>query len=138
MENVLIWGTGIAYLKLVNIIRVHEKNGDFKVVGITSDEYFYSSVDGYRFIRKEDLYKESFEYILVTNKNYQEVFKEIANRRIRCSVIRADVLLHPDFDWKRYLKIKKRVPSIISRNCWGGILYNAMGLEFTSPTINMW
>lgn len=31
-----------------------------------------------------------------------------------------------------------RVPSIISRDCIGGVLYNRMGQVFTSPTINLY
>lgn len=33
---------------------------------------------------------------------------------------------------------KYRVPSIISRDCIGGVLYNRMGQVFTSPTINLY
>ena len=37
--------------------------------------------------------------------------------------------------WRR-MRLRSR-PTVISRNCVGGILYHDLGLEFLSPTINM-
>ena len=41
------------------------------------------------------------------------------------------------FDLNKYLEVKKHTPSIFSPNCWGGITYNYLKLQFTSPLINM-
>lgn len=44
--------------------------------------------------------------------------------------------------FRRYLWLKKRLKnknfSLISNNCIGGIIYNDLGLKFTSPTINLY
>ena len=37
---------------------------------------------------------------------------------------------------KREMLINK-TPTIISSDCTGGVVYNELGLEFRSPTINM-
>ena len=38
-----------------------------------------------------------------------------------------------------YLEIlKKDTPTILSPNCWGGLTYHQLGLQFMSPLINMW
>ena len=34
--------------------------------------------------------------------------------------------------------LKKNTPTILSPNCWGGLTYHSLGLEFMSPLINMW
>lgn len=43
----------------------------------------------------------------------------------------------PGFDFDKYLRIKKNIPTIFAPNCWGGVTYNSLGLEFKSPFINM-
>ena len=35
------------------------------------------------------------------------------------------------------LNLRKNPPSIFSKNCWGGLTYHSLDLEFTSPFINM-
>ena len=34
-------------------------------------------------------------------------------------------------------RLKNSCPTIISRNCVGGIIYHDLGLKFNSPTINL-
>jgi len=47
------------------------------------------------------------------------------------------VMALPGFDFDKYICIKKHTPTIFAPNCWGGITYNSLGLEFKSPFINM-
>ena len=35
------------------------------------------------------------------------------------------------------MKLKKSPPSILSNDCWGAFTYHSLGLEFTSPLINL-
>lgn len=43
----------------------------------------------------------------------------------------------PGFDFDKYEKIRGNTPTIISPNCWAGMLYNRLGLPFKTPLINM-
>lgn len=52
-------------------------------------------------------------------------------------LILGKVFTIPGFEWEKYLSIKKKGISIISNYCIGGMLYHTFGLEFKSPTINM-
>lgn len=38
----------------------------------------------------------------------------------------------------RRRRLKNKTPSIICNNCIGGIIYHDMGLQFRSPTVNLW
>lgn len=81
-----------------------------------------------------------FDYIIVTNADYSGVMKEaetLYGKQIQEKMIAGRVLQHPDFDFAKYIRIRKHVPSIISQDCFGGILYSNLGLPFLSPTINM-
>ena len=40
MYQVLIWGTGTNYQKLINLIKYYEKQKWFEVIGVTSDDKF--------------------------------------------------------------------------------------------------
>ena len=53
--------------------------GGFRVVGITSNDDIYTSVDGYPFIPKGKLQEIEFDYILVTIDNYFSVVREAEN-----------------------------------------------------------
>jgi len=44
----------------------------------------------------------------------------------------------PFFDFDEYIKIKESNISILSDYCFAGYLYHKFGLQFTSPTINMY
>ena len=56
---------------------------------------------------------------------------------IKDRMIAGRVLQYPDFDFVQYVKIRQHVPSVISKNCFAGLLYHQLDLPFRSPTINM-
>ena len=47
-------------------------------------------------------------------------------------------VLVPGFTLARYKMLRHSQLSIISSNCWGGLLYHLFELQFTSPTVNMY
>ena len=42
------------------------------------------------------------------------------------------------FSMERYKKLRRSKLSILSQNCWGGLIYHSFGLQFLSPTINLY
>ena len=44
----------------------------------------------------------------------------------------------PGFSMERYRKLRRSKLSILSQNCWGGLVYHSFGLQFLSPTINLY
>lgn len=44
----------------------------------------------------------------------------------------------PGFSMERYKKLRRSKISIVSQNCWGGLIYHSFGLQFLSPTINLY
>lgn len=140
MYKVLIWGTGRCYCQLFNLLRFYELGGVIRIVGITSNDDFYTSVNGYPFIKKAKLREIEFDYIIVTIKDYWGAVQEaevLYGNQIQEQMIAGRVLQYPEFDFDQYIKIRKHVPSIISQDCFAGLLYHNLGLPFLSPTINM-
>ena len=44
----------------------------------------------------------------------------------------------PGFTLEKYQKLRRAKLSILSQNCWGGLIYHSFGLKFLSPTINLY
>lgn len=139
MFKVLIWGTGVEYSRYINCIKYLELKEQIQVVAVVSNDlYIRGTIDGYRYINKEDINVQEFDYCFVAVQNMQAVMKEAIRYGIQpnyCIPIR--VVAIPGFDFGEYIKLKKSSISIFSVNCFAGICYNYLGLPFLSPTINM-
>ncbi len=136
MLKIIICGTGKKYNENLNTIRLFEMTGEIKVCGVITPEISNGFIDGYKIIRASELSDMEFDYCLFAQgeANIAEATKYMPRNKI----IPIDVLKVPYFNFARYDKLKKNPVSIISANCWGGICYHYLGLEFTSPTINLW
>ncbi len=138
----LIWGTGKAFGTYLWKIKYYEEVGTIAVCGITSNDGIYSEVAGYRFIQKNDIEGAEIDIciIIATTDNIKlEIYAEAISRGISDSkIVPCEVMTLLGFDFMKYRKIKESTPTIFSPNCWGGITYNQLGLEFRSPLMNMW
>lgn len=136
----LIWGTGIIYSQNINIIKYYEMLGTIEVVGVTSNTTAFRGILGYSYICKKHIKDLLFDIVVVmaNGTTFSEIRKEAIGLGIdEEKIISHKVFMLPNFDLKKYIEIKKNIPTIFANNCWGGLTYNKLGLEFTSPLINM-
>ena len=137
----LLWGGGNVFRDYYHVVKYYETLGDITVYGVTSNDSLYDTLGGYRFIHKKCIDYRNFDAVIImsTQKNLtDEIITEAQARGIPNErIIPCRVLLLYGFNIKKYLKIKKSVPSIFAPNCWAGITYNSLGLQFKSPFINM-
>lgn len=140
MKKVLLWGMGKDFVQHRYIIKYFEMLGKFSVVGVTSSTTVYEEFYGYKYIRKNNINNVEFNYIVVMaeGEGYKEILKEAFSLGIaEENIFNYRVLSIPNFDIDKYINLKKNIPSIFSNNCLGGLIYHSLGLEFTSPLINM-
>lgn len=140
MKKVLLWGMGKCFIENVNVIKYHQVTKTFSVVGVTSNISVYEEFYGYKYIKKCDINTTEYDYIVVIaeEKTYKEILTEAVSYGIARDVIFSyKVLSVPNFDIDRYMYLRKNTPSILIDNCWGGITYHRLDLEFKSPLINM-
>ena len=139
MYNILIWGTGREYNSYFNCIRLLELKGQISIVGITSnDKDINTSIDNYPFVKKEDVNLLDFDYCIVAMGNMSLIINEAESLGIeKTKLIPIRVLSIPNIDFNKYIKLKNSHLTIFSPNCWAGICYHRLGLEFLSPTINI-
>lgn len=53
-------------------------------------------------------------------------------------IILQDIVKLPGFTFEKYKKLRESRLSVISQNCFAGLLYHHFSLPFLSPTINMY
>ena len=100
-------------------------------------------------ISKEDLKNLDYDLILVTGadnsvlitntqSNFVKILKEAQSLEIDTDKIILDrVICVPFFTLEKYKKLRHSQLSILSMNCFAGLLYHRFGLPFLSPMINM-
>lgn len=91
-------------------------------------------------ISKKDLPSMNYDLILVVGQDASlvPILKESKELQIDPDKVILDrTICLPGFTFDRYKKLRNSQLSILSINCWGGLVYHTLGLQFLSPTINM-
>lgn len=139
MYNIVIWGCGGTYNKYINCIKLQEVLGEISIIGITGKDKLYLCLDGYRYISPCDLKRSNADFVIIASDLYfNEIFKEAMSLGFtEDNIIQAKAFAYPGFIFSDYVELLRSHVSIIANNCWGGIVYNKLGLQFRSPFINM-
>ncbi|MFC5528947.1 DUF1919 domain-containing protein [Cohnella yongneupensis] len=135
----IVWGVGLDYDLYLNAVKHQERLGNIEIVGVTSNQSIYSRVDGYRFIPKEELKSIDFDLLIIASLgSFNAIRQDAIGRGIDArKLVSIKLFALPELDLDKYLAIKNGNLTIFSNNCWGGITYNRLGMEFLSPFINM-
>ena len=141
MYKIIVWGLGRQYNSCLNLLKMYEEKKQIEICAVTDrDGIPCTCVDGYTFVKKTDLKKVEFDYIIICSDDYFfEIMKDASEE---CEVSREKILSYkimsiPYFSFDKYIELHKRRPSIVSNNCWGGILYNSLYMECRSPFKNV-
>lgn len=139
MYNVIIWGTGNGYNHHLNLIKYFELKGEIFVKGVISnDKEIADKIDGYRFYPKSCVKNIDFDYCIVSIFDFDCIKYEAEILGIKKNqLIPIKVLEIPHFSFEKYIRLKEEGITILSRNCWAGVCYHYLCLEFQSPTINL-
>lgn len=138
--KILIYGLGEQYNQNFNIIKYYEITQQFAVVGVTAKwTPDACCLDGYDVIEYEAIGRIAFDYLIVMSEIY---FDEIVNDLMQCGIKREKIISYrvlqiPGLDFGRYISFKNKNISIISNNCWGGVICRTLGIECRSPFKNL-
>ena len=138
--NIVLWGLGKNYRMYRNYLKQLESTGDIHIVGVFSvDNFEMSEIDGWPYYVYENIRNVAFDYLIILNEAHeQDIIDNLLEANIeREKIIPGRVLDLPNFDFGRYIQLKKSRISIISRTCLGGMLSRTLGLEYLSPFRNM-
>lgn len=138
--NVVLWGLGKNYRIYRNYLKSLENTGVIHVCGVFSvDNIEVSEIDGWHYYVYEDIPNVAFDYLLVLNETHEQaIIDDLLEANVeREKIIPGRILELPNFDFERYIQLKESRVSIISRTCMGGMLSQAVGLEYLSPFRNI-
>lgn len=138
--KVIIWGTGKQFH--IHKKRVMQLINDqvIDVVGITGSNICDNIGDFQNlFIHKQEIIDCAFDVIIVMSSAYfLEIIAEAEQLGIEPNKVVSYKMLdvrHLNID--KYLRLANSDISIISNNCWGGIVYSTLGLKCNSPFKNL-
>ncbi|MCM1214437.1 MAG: DUF1919 domain-containing protein [Lachnospiraceae bacterium] len=122
------------------IARHYEDTGELDILGITTNDIYYEEIYGYQYIKKADINPQNINYVIALETD--DKYTKIRNEIISCgfsdeAIIPIRPMTLDGFTVQKYNRLKISKPSIFSKNCWGSVTYNKLGLQFNSPTINM-
>jgi len=140
MYNIVLWGAGAVYNKHLNTLKLYEKVGELKVVGITAKALQgVKKLDGYKVYSTEELGLLEYDYLMIMNeRNFREIVDEAIQAGVsKDKIISYRILELPEINFDDYFKLRASKVTIISDNCWGGIAYKTLGLECISPFKNL-
>lgn len=138
--SITVWGIGEVYNKHVNVLRYLEDKAEIEIAAITETGYsFLNNIDGWPVVDKNNLKNIVFDYLIIMReKGKEEVLSEALKLGIpRERILSYEILDIPDINFTEYISLKESRVSIISNNCWGGLVYKTLGFECISPFKNL-
>lgn len=138
--KIVLWGMGKEYNSKVNILKYYEAKGDIQIVALTSNELLpFKYLDNWEIINKEELNEIYFDLLIVMSEiNYRSILKDIVSLGIsKEKIVPCRVLDIPYFNFIDYFELRQNKISILSNNCWGGLVYHTLGMECLSPFKNL-
>lgn len=136
--KVIVLGTGKSYDEHLGEIKYEEAKGNIEVVGVISRVRYYDSLDGYRGLDWSALKKETYDYIILADE-YNVLKEPVLEYGIDENILlNIEIFSIPNFDFPRYIEVYNSNITIISNNCWAGLTYHLLRMQFKSPTINLW
>ncbi len=140
MISILIWGIGEQYNKMRNLIRYFEETNQIRVIALVDKKPFMDKLDGYNVVEPVAIKSLTWDYIVVmAEKSFDVIIDEAINNYFidRNKILTYKILMIPDITIDSYIKLKESNLTIVSNNCWGGMVYKTLGLRCISPFRNL-
>lgn len=139
-DKCIVWGMGNDYESILNQIQFEIYKGNIEVIAIVcrEEDIYCECRDGFPVFQKENVKNLDFDYVIISSSSYlKQIQAEIINLGIaRNRIINGQIFKKPLFDFKMYSQLIKNPVTIITDDCWGGMVYHYLDLPFTSPLVN--
>jgi uncharacterized protein (DUF1919 family) len=137
----VLWGLGALYNRLFNSIKYFEEIGAIEITAVTDNHFSLGShIDNYSLVQPKDIVNVEYDYIVIlSSKFFNEIRRELIETGADSNRILSYRFLEiPNVNVDKYIQLKNSNLSIVSNNCWGGIIYKTLGLECLSPFKNLY
>ena len=149
--TVIIWNYNrnsfqldVSLMEFLLVVRIEKRLKGYSIIN-SSNEYIgifsksralRSKVKKYYLIKELANSKCDIEASVIS---YEDLLKSTNKAGTDISKIPLDkILMIPGFSVEKYRKLLESKLTILSMNCFGGIVSHTLGLRFYSPTINMY
>jgi hypothetical protein len=121
MYRALIWGSGDIFCRNFNLLKSYEMCKNIKISAITSNMTVFDSFAEIKYVAKKDIIKDDYDIVIVMSEDYlDEIVSEAHEIGFAPEqVISYKALIIPNLNLEKYMELKKDVPTIFARNCWG-------------------
>lgn len=132
-----IYGAGNEYSRFCSYLPLYENQ--IEILGIvTTKRQSFSRMDGIPCIVPEEIEQDKMDYVIIAVCKWKEIADILELYNIpKQKIIRSSSFYYPFFSLHEFLKLKRNPISILSNFCWGGMIYQKLGMEVLSPTIDM-
>ena len=139
-KKVVFFGIGVAYEKIITDIEKYNIN---PVALIDNDPNKQGgSRNGIEITGPQNINKLSYDFILLTTPYYNDIERQLRQSGIPKNKI---IGLGTSYSFNSSVietvhvrqKLTNKNFSLISDNCWGGLVYSWLGIQFQSPFINL-
>lgn len=139
MYKIAILYAGEEYSRYVNLIKYEQAKGNIEVIGIGAELYM-NFLDGWKMYTLGDALTLEWDYLVIsaTGNRFYEMKHMLMTLGIsEAKIVPINIFAIPGFDFIEYTQLNESKVSIIASHCWGGFTYHALGMEFLSPTVNL-
>lgn len=139
MYELILWGNASDYDFYKHHILNIFFSTEIQITGFVCNENIpWKNIDDIPVLPIEALLNTYYDYLVDMNRINLDMCKQIIEvmKLDKTKIIKGSVLSLPAFEINEYLYLRSNPVTIISPNCWGGLTYNSLGLEFDSPFIN--
>ena len=141
-KAVILWGNKDGYRETLPRLRSLCRRGEIRIVGYTqTEEIRKKTVNGFPVVSPGGINGSLCDLILIFDwRSYGAVAAFLLDQPgiTRENLLPGWLLRDRDFDMERYRQLLRSRISILSNNCWGGILCYTLGMENRSPLKNCW
>ncbi len=133
----VIWGCGQIYNRVLNSLLRYEN--DIEVVGVIT-QINILKIDGFCVVDRNQLGLLQYDIVIIMSDKY---FNEILSEAVTLGVPREKIVSYrmleiPNLCIHQYIELLNKRVSIVSNNCWGGLIYWSLALECLSPFKNLY
>lgn len=126
---------------MINLLNFYIEANQIEIVGVTAQNLpNFQYLDNYPLLSMKEVKTIAYDYVMVMSDDYfDEIvdFAMITANVPRDKIVSFHVMEIPYFNFLQYDLIRNQNISIVSNNCWGGVIYHTLGMECLSPFKNV-
>ena len=140
MKRIIVYGSEKEYLEYRDVLQMRQQRGDTFAAGLCTGLPSTGTVpDALTPIPPERLAGMEFDYLLILPEDEKETILKLTGLGIeRQRIINKTTFEQAEASWEEMEAVRNGRITILSNNCFGGLLAKTLCMECCSPTRGLW